>query len=315
MPLQLTHLDRDDRRSFTNNLGVTWHIVDLPSHAAPDMRFETIQQSARQPISNPSLGTEGQLVSGLCLGTARRPMLSLYPGAGGQSVLNLRLGAADKPNYERGLCIALDGSQVLRRMGYLIERGELDPKELPVVLGVDVPCPSRDLSPWEAPSAKGMPFAGGADNFWSIVEDAVFFYQMHADKLARAISGPLSLFGYSLAGLFALYVSARTDIHTNGSSSSTPHRLTPDRLLLASPSVWFSDLIPWLETQVVSPVYSNPQVLVAYGTREGLNKPEPLRSMQTRMTQMAALTQAQIFADNLDHHDGVLSRIARLFSA
>ncbi len=99
---------------------------------------------------------------------------------------------------------------------------------------------NRDLSPWQAPAVFGREdFAGGAAGTLSAL------LPLCEDRSRRYILG-----GYSLAGLFALWASCRTDVF--------------DGIVAASPSVWFPDFVPYLRTH---PAQST-AVYLSLGDRE-----------------------------------------------
>ena len=82
---------------------------------------------------------------------------------------------------------------------------------------------NKDLSPWEAPAVFGIEnFGNGASDTLSEI------LSLCTDKDKKYYIG-----GYSLAGLFALWASAQTEIF--------------EGVAAASPSVWFPDFLEYIK--------------------------------------------------------------------
>ena len=82
---------------------------------------------------------------------------------------------------------------------------------------------NKDLSPWEAPAVFGIEnFGNGASDTLSEI------LSLCTDKNKKYYIG-----GYSLAGLFALWASAQTEIF--------------EGVAAASPSVWFPDFLEYIK--------------------------------------------------------------------
>ncbi|MCR5234239.1 MAG: alpha/beta hydrolase [Lachnospiraceae bacterium] len=77
----------------------------------------------------------------------------------------------------------------------------------------------HDMSPWYCPplSPKDMPFSGGADEYLKLLLDDIL-----PECLKRVDLAPshISIAGYSLAGLFALYALYHTDVFQSAASMS-----------------------------------------------------------------------------------------------
>lgn len=97
-----------------------------------------------------------------------------------------------------------------------------------------------DLSPWKAPAVFGRdPFGGGADSTLAAILD-----------LCRDREKTYFIGGYSLAGLFALWASYRTDVFTG--------------VAAASPSVWFPGFTDYMRDRRTHSRY----VYLSLGDRE-----------------------------------------------
>ena len=93
---------------------------------------------------------------------------------------------------------------------------------------------NRELSPWEAPPVFGkVPFGGMAEETFSFILDSLL------PELRRRLGTDmkLSLGGYSLAGLFALWAAIRTDVFSG--------------VAAASPSVWFPGWMDYVKENSV----------------------------------------------------------------
>lgn len=89
---------------------------------------------------------------------------------------------------------------------------------------------NHDMSPWYMPSiySKEKSFSGGADEYLRLLIDEIL------PKAKEMIDGEpefTGITGYSLAGLFAIYVMYKTDVF--------------DRVACMSGSLWFSDFIEY----------------------------------------------------------------------
>lgn len=77
---------------------------------------------------------------------------------------------------------------------------------------------NADLSPWAAPAvfAKGAPFSGGAGAYLALLLEKIV---PQAESLLPPVSWR-GIAGYSLAGLFAVYVLYQTDVFENAACVS-----------------------------------------------------------------------------------------------
>lgn len=200
-----------------------------------------------------------------------------------------------------GAFVVLDGTRVLRRVDRLVAEGKLDPTCLPVMVGIDPDPADRGLAqytPWPHPAYKpGAPdFGGGADAF---LADTVL-------PVAEALrgehpEGPIGLFGYSLAGLFGLFAMLNTDVFST--------------YLLASPSTWYPGIVNRVAR---TPLACDLRVVVACGSNEGLDHPEPIAGIRQDTDRLVAclserLTRRPVVViDELDHHRGLAVRLQAL---
>lgn len=200
-----------------------------------------------------------------------------------------------------GLIVMLDGTRLLRRVGRLVDDGELDPRLLPVMVGIDPDEADKGLAqytPWHHPAYRpGAPdFGGGADTF---LADVV----LPAAREVRGggVEGPLGLLGYSLAGLFCLRAMELTDAF--------------DTYLIASPSTWYPGFVNHLAR---TPLAGDPRVVIACGANEGLDHPEPITGIRQDTDRLVATLSAKltrrplVITDELDHHRGLATRLHAL---
>lgn len=131
-----------------------------------------------------------------------------------------------------------------------------------------------DLSPWEAPSVFGkVPFGGGAQETLRFVTDRLL------PELRARLSFPedarLCIGGYSLAGLFALWASTRTDAFSG--------------VAAASPSVWFPGFIDYVKVNPIQPE----TVYLSLGDREERAKNPVMATVGERIRELHAFLQTE----------------------
>lgn len=203
-----------------------------------------------------------------------------------------------------GLLVILHGSLLMPKITSLLSSGKLDATKLPQYLTITAPSDQDCYSPWPATSArtKAPNFGGFGREFLSdIVLPAVEKYAVLATHTAQNAC-PLTLLGYSLSGLCSLF-EMQTTCHF-------------DQYLLASPSTWFPDFV---ETFNTSHVRSDIRWCIASGENEGINHPEPLRSVRLTTDALveklaAAAPNYQRMLDSYDHHKGLEPRLQRLLN-
>ncbi|MBR0409456.1 MAG: esterase [Eubacterium sp.] len=89
---------------------------------------------------------------------------------------------------------------------------------------------NHDLSPWPAPAVFGKKdFAGKAEETLHIIIDEIIPCIIREDKMPKQ---KLIIGGYSLAGLFALWLAYQTDCF--------------DGIAAASPSIWYPDFTDYM---------------------------------------------------------------------
>lgn len=203
-----------------------------------------------------------------------------------------------------GLLVILHGSLLMPKITSLLSSGKLDATKLPQYLTITAPSDQDCYSPWSAPCArtKAPDFGGFGREFLSdIVLPAVEKYAVLATHTAQNAC-PLTLLGYSLSGLCSLY-EMQTTCHF-------------DQYLLASPSTWFPDFVKTFDT---SHVRSDIRWCIASGENEGINHPEPLRSVRQTTDVLveklsAAAPDHKRMLDPYDHHKGLELRLQRLLN-
>lgn len=204
-----------------------------------------------------------------------------------------------------GSIIVLDGSRLIRRIGRLVEKGDVDPASLPRIVGVDFDDPLSDCTPWWHPAFKeeAPDFGGGADRFLDAAVLPVARAELEGGG-AGGPSAPLALLGYSLGGLLCLQALMRTGAF--------------DEYLIASPSTWYPGFVNKLAR---TPVQKGPRVVIACGRDEGLDHPEPIRGIrQDTDRAVEALTAKlssppKLLVDDFDHHQGLTVRLKKLLAA
>ena len=203
-----------------------------------------------------------------------------------------------------GLLVILHGSLLMPKITALLASGKLDATKLPQCLVITAPSNQDCYSPWPASSVRTetLNFGGFGREFLSdVVLPAVEKYAALATHTAQGTC-PLTLLGYSLSGLCSLF-EMQTTCHF-------------DQYLLASPSTWFPDFVKTFDTSYVR---SDIRWCIASGANEGINHPEPLRSV--RQTTDALVEKLVSVApdhkriiDSYDHHKGLELRLQRLLN-
>lgn len=203
-----------------------------------------------------------------------------------------------------GLLVILHGSLLMPKITSLLSSGKLDATKLPQYLTITAPSDQDCYSPWPATSArtKAPDFGGFGREFLSdIVLPAVEKYAAIATHTTQD-KCPLTLLGYSLSGLCSFYEMQTTCYF--------------DQYLLASPSTWFPDFVKTFDT---SHVRSDIRWCIASGKDEGINHPEPLRSVRQTTDALveklsAAAPDHKRMLDPYDHHKGLELRLQRLLN-
>ena len=203
-----------------------------------------------------------------------------------------------------GLLVILHGSLLMPKITSLLSSGKLDDAKLPQCLAITAPSNQDCYSPWPATSARDNApnFGGFGREFLSdIVLPAVEKYAALATHTAQDTC-PLTLLGYSLSGLCSLF-EMQTTCHF-------------DQYLLASPSTWYPDFVKTFDTSHVRP---DIRWCIASGENEGINHPEPLRSVRQTTDALVEILASvapdhQRIIDSYDHHKGLELRLQRLLN-
>lgn len=135
---------------------------------------------------------------------------------------------------------------------------------------------NRELSPWEAPAVFGKEnFGGGAGETLDAVEQTLLPALLEEYRLPEQL--PVILGGYSLAGLFSLWSSCRSDRFS--------------AIAAASPSVWFPDWIEYATTNRIRAAH----VYLSLGDREERTKNPVMATVGTCIqTQLQILREGGI---------------------
>lgn len=125
---------------------------------------------------------------------------------------------------------------------------------------------NRDLSPWPAAPVYGKePFAGQGEATLSFILDDLL------PALKEKTGGlPVVLGGYSLAGLFALWASTKTDAFFAVNA--------------ASPSAWYPGLLPYLDEH---PPRCQ-RLALSLGDKEGRTKHPVMKTVETNLREIYA---------------------------
>ena len=165
------------------------------------------------------------------------------------------------------------------------------PEEFTVYAVTDIDW-NKSLSPWpcEKAFAKGEPFAGEADAF---LEELL-------PKLNELIAEgwqDVTIIGYSLAGLFALYACTKTDIF--------------DACASVSGSIWYPGFLEYLQEHKVQCT----KVILSLGDKEAQTKNPLMRTVAERTeavrTLLAGYTDVQFHWNPGNHFNEAEKRIDR----
>ena len=124
---------------------------------------------------------------------------------------------------------------------------------------------NHDMSPWKAPAVFGDEgFGDGAD------EALAFIQEQCGDRSRRYFIG-----GYSLAGLFCLWASFRTDIFAGTAA--------------ASPSVWFPGFTEYMQQHEMK----SRSVYLSLGDREARTRNQVMATVADRIMQCESILKDQ----------------------
>ena len=128
----------------------------------------------------------------------------------------------------------------------------------------------HDMSPWYCPalSPQDAPCTGGADEYLRVLLDEIL-----PESLKRVAGTPshISIAGYSLAGLFALYAMYRTDVFAGAASMSG--------------SLWFPDFKEYVYSHEMM---RRPEKLyLSLGDKEARTRNQYLKTVQENTESIA----------------------------
>ena len=197
-----------------------------------------------------------------------------------------------------GLLVVLDGQRIIRRIGSFVEKSQVDPARLPVMVGIDPANWLADYTPWWQPAYRaGAPDFGG--NAPAFIADTLVPVARAAQEVLGC-AGPRHLLGYSLSTLAMVQALTMTDVF--------------DELLIASPSTWYPGFVNMIER---TPLACKPdtRILLASGADEGIGEPEPIRGIRQDTNRLVATLSERLDApvktafDEKDHHSGFALRL------
>ena len=129
----------------------------------------------------------------------------------------------------------------------------------------------HDMTPWYCPplSSKDTPYTGGADEYLELLLDSIL-----PECLKRVDGTPshISIAGYSLAGLFALYALYRTDVFERAASMSG--------------SLWFPDFKDYVFSHEMK--RKPTKLYLSLGDKEARTRNRYLQAVQDNTESIAA---------------------------
>lgn len=148
--------------------------------------------------------------------------------------------------------------------------GELDSKDFSLLCVGDLNW-DHDLAPWNCPplSPQDTPFTGGADAYLKLLVEKIL-----PEGLGRLSGTPshISIAGYSLAGLFAIYALYQTDVFARAASMSG--------------SLWFPDFKEYVLSHDMK--RKPDRLYFSLGDREARTRNSYLKSVQENTEWIAA---------------------------
>lgn len=204
------------------------------------------------------------------------------------------IGCTAKP----GLLVVLDGQRLIKRIGTFVEKGQVDPANLPTLVGIDPKNWLSDYTPWWQPAyRKEAPdFGGNAEDF---ITNTLIPVALDTSE-TLVCGGPIRVMGYSLSTLAMVQALTMTTVF--------------DELLIASPSTWYPGFVNMIER---TPLACKPQtrILLASGADEGIGEPEPIRGIRQDTDRLVATLSQRLTVpvttafDEKDHHAGFTLRL------
>ena len=129
---------------------------------------------------------------------------------------------------------------------------------------------NHDMSPWYMPSiySKEKSFSGGADEYLKLLIDEIL---PKANELIDGKPKFTGIAGYSLAGLFAVYVMYKTDVF--------------DRVASMSGSLWFSDFIEYCKRNEYKRLLD--KIYFSLGDKEANTRNPVLKTVQSKTIELS----------------------------
>lgn len=147
----------------------------------------------------------------------------------------------------------------------------------------------HDMTPWYCPatSPEDTPCTGGAEEYLKLLLDEILPEGLHR---VSGMPSHISIAGYSLAGLFALYAAYHTDIF--------------DRAASISGSLWFPDFKAYVLSHIMK---KKPEkVYISLGDKESKTRNKYLQTVQENTEQIVDHFQSKglnvIFEMNPGNH-------------
>lgn len=148
---------------------------------------------------------------------------------------------------------------------------------------------NHDMSPWYMPSiySKEKSFSGGADEYLKLLIEEIL---PKANGLIEGESKFTGIAGYSLAGLFAVYATYKTDVF--------------DRVACMSGSLWFSDFIEYCKGNEYKRLPD--KIYFSLGDKEANTRNPVLKTVQDKTIELSeyfkSLGAEVIFELNAGNH-------------
>ena len=148
---------------------------------------------------------------------------------------------------------------------------------------------NHDMTPWYCPATSPVdtPCTGGAEEYLKLLLDEILPEGLHR---VSGMPSHISIAGYSLAGLFALYAAYHTDIF--------------DRVVSISGSLWFPDFKAYVFSHIMK---KKPEkVYISLGDKESKTRNKYLQTVQENTEQIVDHFQSKglnvIFEMNPGNH-------------
>lgn len=129
---------------------------------------------------------------------------------------------------------------------------------------------NHDMSPWYMPSiySKEKSFSGGADEYLKLLIEEIL---PKTKELIEGVPKFTGIAGYSLAGLFAVYATYKTDVF--------------DRVASMSGSLWFSDFIEYCKINEYKRLPD--KIYFSLGDKEANTRNPVLKTVQDKTIELS----------------------------